>query len=155
MYGQCELLLCITRKLVPHLLRLQLSTLQAGKVGLRLGAGGSAWGQLSLAHLLIPGCAYCPSLFIEQSEDLEEMLENRGMRECYELSLASGVMLPTGHVGSSQVLELTPPTAPQQQAGPLALASQWDSLGTITFPASAMDGWQIRARRKGLEPPST
>lgn len=33
MHGQCELLLCITRKLVPHLLRLQLSTPMGRKGG--------------------------------------------------------------------------------------------------------------------------
>lgn len=76
------------------------------------------------------------------------------MRECYELSLASGVTSPTGHVGSSQVLELTPPTAPQQQAGPLALASQWDSLGNDHISCIS-DGWMagIRARVEGSGAP--
>lgn len=76
------------------------------------------------------------------------------MRECYKLCLASGVTSPTGHVGSSQVLELTPPTASQQQAGPLALASQWDSLDKDHISCIS-DGWMagIRARLEGSGAP--
>lgn len=76
------------------------------------------------------------------------------MRECYKLCLASGVTSPTGHVGSSQVLELTPPTASQQQAGPLALASQWDSLDNDHISCIS-DGWMagIRARLEGSGAP--
>lgn len=61
---------------------------------------------------------------------------------------------PTWHVGSSQVLELTPPRAPPAASWSLALASQQDSLGNDHI-SRISDGWMagIRAQLEGSGAP--